>query len=657
MDSFRNNSVTKTVVCTIFSLICEFASFYCRIDMAEPANVARWRCIAIILGLVCFILIITIVVVTVLKDDAIRKATSPSCRGGNSVIDVSEAKYPSIFDDLTTTELKGIQEYMYQIKDLKLVKPNKSTMNSSNIYTYDYFLPKKTDVLNYLDRNGKKPDRQARLVIFRGDLNPAVVEEYIVGPLPHPTYHKLLVSSARKNPVPYAHRPFSGLENFSTFDNIFVPLDKEIGYILMESYGATFSNCGDKCLVIFPASLSSAIQNKDVRRFWYSTMQLVEYYTLHPIDFAVLVNAENPDPSKYFIEKIVYAGNEYASVSVLKMAYNSNSVNKTRVKFPEYSEYLFSTMNRRGKPVPDQPQRPPKSVEPDGKRYSIHHRHVEYLQWSFDFRMSMLTGPQIYDVRFGGERIAYEISLQELAVYYSGYKASPRAPDYIDSGELIGLYAQALVPGADCPESATFISTRHVGESSLDVITQHKSFCLFEQDTGIPLKRHLSYLVEEGGYYTGLSDIVLILRTILSIYNYDYIIDFVFHQNGALEVRSLSTGYIYSTLYAGKTLPYGFRLQENLVGNIHHHLFHWKADLDILGTSNRYETLDISTENVNNEVNSGIVGETYAQILFNRNLKETELQAAYKFNFDRPRYHIIHNNKHQTKFGAPRAYR
>lgn len=70
-------------------------------------------------------------------------------------------------------------------------------------------------------------------------------------------------------------------------------------------------------------------------------------------------------------------------------------------------------------------------------------------------------------------------------------------------------------------------------------------------------------------------------------------------QSGALEVRVHSTGYILSTFYRPQEAPYGFRLAENINGNIHHHMFHFKADIDILGTSNRYETLDISTETVN----------------------------------------------------------
>ena len=77
-------------------------------------------------------------------------------------------------------------------------------------------------------------------------------------------------------------------------------------------------------------------------------------------------------------------------------------------------------------------------VEPDGKRYTINHRHVSYLHWDFHIRLSSLTGPQIYDVRYQGDRIAYELGLSEIAVFYSGDSPVPQFTDFVDSGALIG---------------------------------------------------------------------------------------------------------------------------------------------------------------------------------------------------------------------------
>ena len=77
-------------------------------------------------------------------------------------------------------------------------------------------------------------------------------------------------------------------------------------------------------------------------------------------------------------------------------------------------------------------------VEPDGKRYTINHRHVSYLHWEFDIRLSALTCLQIYDVRFQGDRIAYELGLSEIAVYYSGDNPLTKVTDFVDSASLTG---------------------------------------------------------------------------------------------------------------------------------------------------------------------------------------------------------------------------
>lgn len=51
---------------------------------------------------------------------------------------------------------------------------------------------------------------------------------------------------------------------------------------------------------------------------------------------------------------------------------------------------------------------------------SVVGQHVQYLEWSFCFRMSTASGPQLWDVRWAGQRIVYEISLQEMVVLYAG---------------------------------------------------------------------------------------------------------------------------------------------------------------------------------------------------------------------------------------------
>ena len=77
-------------------------------------------------------------------------------------------------------------------------------------------------------------------------------------------------------------------------------------------------------------------------------------------------------------------------------------------------------------------------MEPDGKRYTVNYCRVRYLHWDFHLRLSALTGPQVCDVRFRGDRVAYELGLSEIAVFHSAQSPIHKVADNVDSGALIG---------------------------------------------------------------------------------------------------------------------------------------------------------------------------------------------------------------------------
>ncbi|XP_050400253.1 putative amine oxidase [copper-containing] [Patella vulgata] len=617
----------------------------------------KWMFVSLLLGAIALGLLIALVVVITKLGKLPAAPESPPNSSAEGQVDASESPNPGVFHDLTRSELLSLQEYLYSDKasDLNLVRPDKAALNVSYVFITDLLPPNKTDVLGHLDDNGPTPVRRARVVVFRGDKTPPVVEEYIVQPIPNPTRHDLFNLRTRRNPIPFAYRPIGRVELAELYESLWTGLQEDIGDILKESYDAGIGECGDKCLTYYPHPMSSAIVGADTRKMWFEINYYVPYYGLHPTGFLFLGQIDGSDKSKFSIEKVIYGGESFNSVQEFKTAYTTGAVTKIKLEFPKVVKNLFSTLDYRGDAKPS--KRAPQLVEPDGKRYTLNHRQVKYMDWQFDFRMSALTGPQLYNIMYGKDRIAYEVGLQEIAVFYSGANPAARLTDFVDSGVLLGTHAKSLVPGGDCPETATFIPATFLSELTEEPQTVQRSFCLFEQNTGVPLRRHLSYAVSEGAFYGGVMDNVLILRTILTVVNYDYIFDFIFHQNGAMEVRAVSTGYIYTTFYNQAEDKYGFRLNENILANLHHHMFHFKVDLDVLGTSNRYETLDIETEDLDISGETGTPGDKYNQIFYTKNLKNTETEAAYKFNFDTPKYHIIHNNAEKTSFGVPKAYR
>ena len=292
--------------------------------------------------------------------------------------------------------------------------------------------------------------------------------------------------------------------------------------------------------------------------------------------------------------------------------------------------------------------------EPEGKRYTISGRHVNYMSWSFDFRMDSNFGMQIYDIKFNGERIIYELSLQEAAATYGGYYPNPSWNNFLDGNWGMGKSSFELVRGVDCPYIATFFDLVHMMGSPIP-LTFHNAVCVFELNTGMPLRRHYDNNFM-GGYrfYGGMANQVLVLRSISTVYNYDYVFDFIFYQNGVIEVKVSPSGYVWGAFIDSNTDPYGYKLYEHLTSGTHDHLFNYKVDLDVGGRKNSYETIEIGIENITER---WFPNKRRVQKILKRSVKNTEIDAAYKFNFDTPKYLNFFNDAEKNRVGVKKGYR
>lgn len=621
----------------------------------QQFTVSKYRKILVVLCVIILVILIAFAVAVILlhqKLFSVQESCNEHCASGDSNIYLDTPKILPPFHDLTRDELMLVRQFLYTDPDLNLVHAKDVLSNRSFIFTMELHVPQKEEILAFLDDGGPAPVREASVVIFRGDKTEPVVQEFIVGPLPEPTYKR---SEKQRS---FLYRPLSIPEFVGAVDSIRAELQNKIGHILKESYGGSLENCGNNCLDFqMMTPMPSEYTGEPMKRkMWFWLAPVVEFWSLHPLNFIVLMDLTSPDVGKYFIDKVYYGNQLFNSVDDLKTAYEAGSVTETKVTFPTVNRNLFSSVHRRGTLFPEKPLQPPREFEPTGKRYSINGRHIKYMGWEFDIRMSSASGPQIFDIKYNAKRIVYELSLQEIAVFYSANSPALQFADYLDSLALIGSRARALVSGADCPEHSTFLGTDVVVTYSEEPAHFDRAFCVFEHNTGVPLRRHLSY----HGYnmfYEGMMDIVLTVRTITAITNYDYIIDFIFHQNGALEVKVLSSGYILTTFGFSAEDSYGFRLRDHLIGNVHHHMFHFKVDMDIFGTENRFETLEIVPTQVENTLWSKGSTAKYSQTKLIRKEIKSEKKAALKYNFKKPKYLTFYNNKSKTTSDVPRSYR
>ena len=70
-------------------------------------------------------------------------------------------------------------------------------------------------------------------------------------------------------------------------------------------------------------------------------------------------------------------GHQYKNLTQAILAFENKSIQCTRQSFPVNSKDIFSTLTHRGQPTTS--KRAPVFVKPDGKRYNVNGKHVEYV--------------------------------------------------------------------------------------------------------------------------------------------------------------------------------------------------------------------------------------------------------------------------------------
>lgn len=200
------------------------------------------------------------------------------------------------------------------------------------------------------------------------------------------------------------------------------------------------------------------------------------------------------------------------------------------------------------------------------------------MDFSFYISFNRDTGMKLFDVRYKGERIIYELSLQEAMAHYAGSDPFQSGTAYLDSYYGFGPYTFELVGGYDCPSYATYLNTSFYVDETTH--THVNSLCLFEMDPGYPIQRHST-----ASYVSVTKNIMLVLRTVSTVGNYDYMFEYGFYLDGSIRVTVRASGYIQSAYWAHNG-DYGFKIHDNLSGSMHDHVLNYKLDMDINGTAN-----------------------------------------------------------------------
>ncbi|XP_048367565.1 amiloride-sensitive amine oxidase [copper-containing] isoform X2 [Sphaerodactylus townsendi] len=556
-------------------------------------------------------------------------------------------KAASIFSDLTPAELRAVRSFLMSRSELGLQPSEGGTLRKNSLFLVELLAPKKKQALRYLDAGGPCPRRHARAVVFFGGEVKPNVTEYIVGPLPTPTSYRPFGP-----PVAYTSRPMDLLEYHLLYHSMQAAL-APLASFLQDISGFSLEPCGARCLTFTDVAPRGLAPGE--RRTWIIVQRSVEGSFLHPIGLELLIDHRDLDPDAWEVQKVWYNGQYFDNPEELARRYAQGQVDAVRLPpHPQHSQ--FSTFVPRGNfttgPPPD--RHGAKVCEPAGHSYYVRGNRLEYSGWSLAFRLRSSTGLQLFDVQFNGERIAYELSVQEAIAFYGGSSPATMQTKYIDVGYMMGSLTHELAPGIDCPEVATFLDAHHMCDAD-GPVRYPRAICIFELPTGVPMRRHFDNNFQGGSnFYGGLEGHALVLRTTSTVYNYDYIWDFLFYPNGVLETKVHATGYVHASFYTSEGLQYGNRIQTHVLGNMHTHLVHYKVDLDVAGSGNSFETVELAFEE------RGVpwaAGRRVVQPVLQRRGRLREHQAAFPFGEPLPRYLLFSNPRRRGRWGHPRSYR
>ncbi len=239
------------------------------------------------------------------------------------------------------------------------------------------------------------------------------------------------------------------------------------------------------------------------------------------------------------------------------------------------------------------PLKPLKTRLPKGSNIQINGHEIAWRGWKFRYAVHPRDGLILYQVSYkDGEElrpILYRASLSEMFVPYGDPDSRWTFRNAFDVGEYnFGAFSAPLEVNKDVPENAVLLDAVLADPSGKPRIAP-RVVGIYEQNNG-RLWKHFDREMNQN--YSHLNR-ELVLTTTGTILNYDYAINWVFHQDGTLELQDDLTGVVMTKATAAETAAalseqdtYGRLMARNILGVNHQHFFNFRLDMDVDGTQN-----------------------------------------------------------------------
>ncbi|OBS29614.1 hypothetical protein FPOA_03550 [Fusarium poae] len=495
----------------------------------------------------------------------------------------TKAPHKNFWGSLTKKETADVLALLHSnATGFNLTVADKATSRDNKIMSVELMMPNKSDVLPFLSDSSGAPTRYALAAVMFGAPEEAYLQEFKVGPLP-------ITNSSVVAPYTFANTKAGdgkiAVANPDTqeYADFNLKIMKEAEDVTKRLWNLTVDD-GLQIPLAFAAPLN-VTEGRVImwQGFNAPVTSIYDTISLLPLGLFLRTDITGRDPSKWKVTGWVYNNEFYKDLDGLRVAMDEPGFKALGMNLDE----PWAHTTKQGDDLPLDDEVPPASVQSGKSRFSVDEdeSYVTWMDFSFYTSITRDNGLRLYDVRYKGKRILYELGMDEAIAHYAGIDPVQSGICYFDSMSGFAPAMISLVKGYDCPAYSHYVNvTETTGEKTF---TQKDGLCMFEIDKGYPIQRH-----SWAGHTTVTKNIAFNVRAIYTIGNYDYMMTYSFHLDGSIEVSVRASGYISSAFYA-QNEDYGFKIHDSLSGSLHDHVITFKADFDILGEKNSLQKIAI----------------------------------------------------------------
>jgi primary-amine oxidase len=296
-------------------------------------------------------------------------------------------------------------------------------------------------------------------------------------------------------------------------------------------------------------------------------------------------------------------------------------------------------------------------TQPDGAGFQLNGQEVRWQKWRFRYTMHPREGLVLHTVGYEDEGkvrpILYRAALSEMVVPYGDTDENWRWRSAFDVGEYsVGRLASSIEPNTDAPENATLLDATFAGDDGVPYVLP-RAVSIYERDGGLLWKHFESY----SGKNESRRARQLVISFIATIGNYDYALNWIFHQDGVIEVDAALSGIMLPKgVRETKVMPHdghlrsGHLVASNVVAPHHQHFFNFRLDFDVDGQNN-------SVHEMNTRALPAGAGNPYLNgITMDETLLGTERAAQRQMNMQSARTWLIVNPAARNTLGHNTSY-